>query len=151
MTEQEFTFPFFRELAPAVLEQTAPTPTDYETGTFDYSGSGDVTAPLQAVDVEFPPAGAAGTTDSGCEASDFAGFTAGNIALIQRGTCNFEVKADNAQAAGASAVIIFNEGQPGRTELLIGTLGDADATIPVVGAQLRRRAGAQRADRGRRR
>ncbi len=47
----------------------------YETGTFDYSGSGDVTAPVQAVDVEFPPAGAAGTTDSGCEASDFAGFT----------------------------------------------------------------------------
>ena len=43
--EQEFTFPFFRELAPAVLEQISPTPKDYETGTFDYSGSGDVTAP----------------------------------------------------------------------------------------------------------
>ena len=97
-----------------MLEQTAPTPTDYETGTFDYSGSGDVTAPVQAVDVEFPPAGAAGTTDSGCEASDFAGFTPGNIALIQRGACTFEVKANNAKAAGASAVIIFNEGQPGR-------------------------------------
>ena len=45
--EQEFTFPFFRELAPAVLEQTAPTPKTYETGTFDYSGSGDVTAKVQ--------------------------------------------------------------------------------------------------------
>ena len=35
VTEQEFAFPFFRELAPAVLEQVSPTPTDYETGTFD--------------------------------------------------------------------------------------------------------------------
>ena len=47
----------------------------------------------------------------------------GNIALIQRGTCNFGVKADNAKAAGAVAVIIFNEGQPGRTGLMGGTLG----------------------------
>ena len=130
--EQEFTFPFFRQLAPAVLQQTAPTPKDYETGTFDYSGSGDVTAPVQEVDTEFPPAGADGTTDSGCEASDFTGFTAGNIALIQRGFCNFSVKVENAQAAGAKAVIIFNEGQPGRTEMFVGTLG-APFDIPVVG------------------
>ena len=47
---------------------------------------------------------------SGCEAADFAGFPAGNIALVQRGTCTFAVKALNAQAAGASAVIIFNQG-----------------------------------------
>ena len=32
VTEQEFTFPFFRELAPAELAQVSPTPTDYETG-----------------------------------------------------------------------------------------------------------------------
>ena len=37
-------------------------------------------------------------------------FTAGNIALVQRGTCNFTVKVANAEAAGASAVIIFNQG-----------------------------------------
>jgi Zn-dependent M28 family amino/carboxypeptidase len=130
--EQEFTFPFFRELAPAVLEQTAPTAKTYETGTFDYSGSGDVTAKVQGVDLEFPPAGGEGTTDSGCEASDFAGFTAGNIALIQRGFCDFAVKADNAKAAGAVGVIIFNEGQPARQELFIGTLG-GPKDIPVVG------------------
>jgi hypothetical protein len=55
VTEQEFTFPFFRELAPAVLQQTEPTQKDFETGTFDYSGTGDVTAPVQAVDVESRP------------------------------------------------------------------------------------------------
>ena len=39
---------------------------------------------------------------SGCEAADFAGFPAGNIALMQRGTCDFAVKVVNAQTAGAS-------------------------------------------------
>jgi hypothetical protein len=29
------------------------------------------------------------------------------VALLQRGTCTFQVKAQNAQAAGASAVVIF--------------------------------------------
>ena len=40
----------------------------------------------------------------------------GRIALIQRGTCNFGVKVQNAQAAGATGVVIFNEGNPGRTD-----------------------------------
>jgi Zn-dependent M28 family amino/carboxypeptidase len=133
VTKQEFTFPFFQELAPATLAQTAPTPKTYETGTFTYSGSGEVTAPLQEVsNNRFPPPAEDGTSPAGCEAADFAGFTEGNIALIQRGTCNFEVKAANAQEAGASAVIIFNEGQPGRTEMFVGTLG-RPFTIPVVG------------------
>ncbi|MFO5689595.1 PA domain-containing protein, partial [Klebsiella pneumoniae] len=30
--------------------------------------------------------------------------------MIQRGTCNFEQKAENAAAAGAAGVIIFNQG-----------------------------------------
>jgi hypothetical protein len=43
----------------------------------------------------------------------------------------------NAQAAGASGVVIFNEGNPGRTELLNGALDDAAGnpfvpTIPVA-------------------
>ena len=55
----------------------------------DYSGSGDVTANVQEVtNNQFPP-GATPTSAAGCVAADFAGFTAGNIALIQRGTCTF--------------------------------------------------------------
>ena len=41
-----------------------------------------------------------GTSNAGCEDADFAGFT-GDIALIQRGTCDFSVKIANAVAAGA--------------------------------------------------
>ena len=75
---------------------------------------------------------------SGCEVADFADFPAGDIALIQRGSCDFVVKAANAEAAEASAVIIFNQGNdmtdPERFELLFGTLGEViPIGIPVVG------------------
>src|SRR6185312_12550856 len=74
---------------------------------------------------------------SGCTAADFTGFVSGRIALIQRGGCNFGVKVQNAQAAHAAGVIIFNEGNPGRTGLLVGSLSDAAGnpivpTIPVA-------------------
>lgn len=130
--EQKFTFPFFRELSPPVLEQVSPTPTDYETGTFEFSGSGDVTGALVPIDLTIPPSPAPGST-SGCEASDFpAAPSDSSVALVQRGTCTFELKAANAEAAGYDAVIIFNEGQPGRQELVTGTLG-RPFDIPVVG------------------
>ena len=50
------------------------------------------------------------TSTSGCEGTDFAGFPAGNIALLQRGSCTFEIKAENAAAAGAAGVLFFNQG-----------------------------------------
>lgn len=131
--EQKFQFPFFRELAPGTLSQTSPTPTDYETDTFDYSGTGDVTGTVVPTnDVVIPPGPTAGSSNSGCEPGDFVPATGTQVALIQRGTCDFVVKAQNAEAAGYAAAIIFNEGQPGRDELLAGTLGEA-VDIPVVG------------------
>jgi len=135
---QTFDFAFFSENTPATFERTAPTAHTYtepgEFATMDYSGSGDVTANVQEVnDNQFPPGEDAGSSNAGCEAADFTGFIAGNVALIQRGTCSFHDKALNAQTAGASAVLIFNEGQVGRTDTIQGTLGAPDFTIPVLG------------------
>jgi hypothetical protein len=62
------------------------------------SDRGDVTAAVTPVKLQF---GIGNTSTSGCQASDFAGFPAGNIALLQRGDCTFEIKAENAAAAGA--------------------------------------------------
>jgi Zn-dependent M28 family amino/carboxypeptidase len=135
VTEQEFIFPFYRELTPAELEQTSPTPIDYETGTFDYSGSGELTGPVFATnDIEIPPnPNPPPNSTSGCEPGDFAPAPAEPaVALVQRGTCTFGDKVANAKAAGYDAVIIFNEGNPGREELFIGTLG-RPFDIPVVG------------------
>jgi Zn-dependent M28 family amino/carboxypeptidase len=140
VTYQEFDDPFFQELAPAELEQLAPIPKVYPyfdvTGfaTMTFSGSGDVTGTAEGVDLLLPPAPFPNGSTSGCEADDFAGFTPGNIAIIQRGGCTFALKAANAEAAGAIGVIIFNEGQPGRTDAFLGTLGAPGATVPVVGA-----------------
>ncbi len=124
-------FPFTYVALP-LLRQTAPLAATYESGTFTGTGYGEVAAAVTAVDIDLAPPRA---NTSGCEAADFAGFPAGNIALVQRGTCSFAVKALNAQAAGAAAVIIFNQGNtPDREPLIIGTLAPSTATIPVVGA-----------------
>ena len=139
----EFTFvEEFIEGSPPVLQETAPEPQTFVPGTrpaFDgdfvtFTGTGDVTAPVQAVDLVLPPTPAPNGSTSACEAEDFAGFTPGNIALIQRGTCPYVQKAANAQEFGASAMILFNEGQPGRTAVPNNLpLGAEGVHIPGVG------------------
>ena len=132
-------FPYFQELAPSAFSRTAPLPQTFVNGTdfatMQYSGSGEVTAAVTAVGTLNVPIGdtPSGTTRSGCAATDFAGFPAGNIALVQRGTCTFGTKVANAKAAGASAIVIFNEAQPGRTDAAAGNLG-TPADIPALGA-----------------
>lgn len=120
---------------PSQLQQTAPITATYETGAFTGTGYGEVSGNVVPVDVNI--ANPAATT-SGCEAADFAGLDLSgpsDIALVQRGVCTFAVKALNAQAAGAEAVIIFNQGNtPQRVDLIIGTLAPSVAAIPVVGA-----------------
>lgn len=125
-------FPFVYVALPK-LAQTAPITATYESGAYTGTGYGTVTAAVTGVDLSLAPPRA---STSGCEASDFAGFPAGTIALIQRGTCSFAIKAINAEAAGASAVIIFNQGNtPDREDLIVGTLGGVNVVgIPVVGA-----------------
>ncbi|WP_264668078.1 M28 family peptidase [Arthrobacter sp. VKM Ac-2550] len=132
---QYFDYEQFVEHTPSELAQVSPTEKTYINGTdfttMEYSGAGEVEAAVTAVDVNFTDPAA---STSGCEAADFEGFTAGHIALIQRGTCTFGVKAQLAADAGASAAIIFNQGNgDDRSGLLNGTLGEA-VKIPTVGA-----------------
>jgi Zn-dependent M28 family amino/carboxypeptidase len=139
ITRQLFEFPFFQELSDAEFERVSPDPRVYALGTdflsMEYSGSAPegATGPIVPVDLVLPPGAEPSSSTSGCEAADFEGFTAGGVALLQRGTCDFGLKASNAQAAGAVGAIIFNEGQEGRQELLDGTLGGPVVSIPVVG------------------
>jgi aminopeptidase Y len=114
VTVQSFQYQTFIWRTRAVLEQIAPAPATIANNIMEYSGSGDVTAAATALPA--PPADAT----PGCEAADFAGFPAGNIAVISRGSCTFAIKATNAYNAGASGVIIYNNA-PGE---LNGTLGN---------------------------
>ena len=128
VTRQEFDFFKFSVLGPSVLQQTAPVPTVYveDTDFFPtpHSEEGDVTRAVTPVDLQL---GLGNTSTSGCEMSDFAGFPDGNIALIQRGTCTFMLKGNNAAAAGADGILFFNQGNtndPSRTGLPAVTLGN---------------------------
>ena len=127
---QSFTFQLVSDRTPPAFEQTSPLPATYVNGvdynTATYSGSGDSTAPIAR------PSG----DILGCFASDWAGFPAGSIALVQRGTpagfpgaCTFRIKASNAVNAGAAAVLIFNN-VPGAPNF---TLGEPLYTHSVLG------------------
>ncbi|MCP3422237.1 M28 family metallopeptidase [Nocardioides pinisoli] len=124
-TVQEFPFTYAEEFSE--LERISPNPRVFEQGseflrnTFD-SGTPEGTATGTLFVIP-----AADTTD-GCEAGDYAGMAAGQVALIQRGGCGFAIKALAAQAAGASGAIIYNN-----TAGMINMIGDATGLrIPVV-------------------
>jgi minor extracellular serine protease Vpr len=68
------------------------------------------------------------TSNFGCDAADVPASVAGRIALIRRGSCFFSVKAANAQAKGAAAVVLMNNSPVP----LSPTVAGAGITIPVV-------------------
>jgi Zn-dependent M28 family amino/carboxypeptidase len=149
--------PFDFQVGVAEIEQLTPVDATYATQGFTGAPFGDVTADVFPADINLVPPRA---NTSGCDGAfaeaavgaplvadpsgpdDFAGFPAGAIALLQRGGCSFALKAYNAQAAGAGAVIIFNQGDTvARSGPLTNVTAAAPAgsaggplTVPVVGA-----------------
>src|SRR5438309_1502162 len=140
VTIQQYTFTYYAFTGRPTFSEVSPAAHDYALSTEWNPGQSTGTATDQALQpaggIIIPPTATPSST-SGCTSADFTGFTIGHIALIQRGGCFFGVKVLSAQAAGASAVIIFNEGNPGRTGVLAGSLVDANGqsiipTIPVA-------------------
>ncbi|NND74474.1 MAG: M20/M25/M40 family metallo-hydrolase [Ilumatobacter sp.] len=132
---QEFDFSLYTEISSSLDIDGAPI----TTTSFEFSAAGAVTdGNIVPVDLDL---GLGNASTSGCEVADFDPndfLGPDDIALIQRGACNFSVKALNAQAAGAEGVIIFNQGNTeGRKGLVNGTLGAGvvgSIAIPVVGS-----------------
>ena len=122
-----------------VFERISPLPITYTLGVdfsvFTFSAAGDVIAAVRAISDQ-------GLT-SGCEAADFAGFSAGSIALIARGTCDFSDKIANAAAAGAVAALISNN-EAGSGNFTAGspTLIPAVFTTMAIGDEFRSLPGA---------
>jgi extracellular elastinolytic metalloproteinase len=84
-----------------------------------------VSAGLELVD-DGDDGGGEGSVSDGCE--PLIGFTPGNLALIDRGLCEFGAKALNAEAAGAAGVVIVNN-RPGILHMGPGAVGNR-VTVP---------------------
>jgi uncharacterized repeat protein (TIGR01451 family) len=111
-----------RANAPAAIAGTF-----FTVGTAQF-GSSPPTAGLtgnvvQALD---PADGSGPLTTDGCSPLTNAAAVAGNIALIDRGTCSFIIKVKNAQNAGAIAVIIANSSSG-----VFGNMAGVDPTITI--------------------
>ena len=130
---QEFFITSFSLISPPVIQKEDGSLFDPMLFTaLTYSASGVGEGQLRGIDVVIPPQ-APNSSSSGCQPQDFEALQIGEIALVQRGSCTFWEKAKNAEEAGAGAVIIFNEGQAGRQDIVEGTLGDTGISIPVLG------------------
>ncbi|MBI4957684.1 MAG: M20/M25/M40 family metallo-hydrolase [Myxococcales bacterium] len=151
--EHRFDILHFELLGPGTLEMLAPRRRVFRPvpdvargaawGAAEHvalrgSPPGDVRAELVAVD--YVP-GQKDTT-SGCDDADFvapggASLVSGKIALLGRGKCTFAAKVRRAEAAGALAVVVANQGDaPDRMALMAGDLvsepADRRIAIPAV-------------------
>jgi len=100
-------------------------------GTYPAAGANwgtPVTAAGLSGDIYAGNDGAGVSPTDGCEP-----FTvpAGSIALVDRGNCNFTVKAANAQASGAVAIIVVNNLAGAPT-----TMGGADPAVTITGVHI---------------
>lgn len=121
---QSFELPDYAVVRDAVLNVSGAPVAATDFALMEGSGTGEVEAGLSPVDARGPT--------SGCEPRDFEELARGDVALLRRGTCTFRTKAANAEAAGASAALVFNAGEDGG-EVLRGSLGKPGIGIPVVG------------------
>jgi uncharacterized repeat protein (TIGR01451 family) len=78
-----------------------------------------------------PPTTGVGTINDGCQPFVNAAAMVGNIALVDRGACGFELKVQNAQAAGAIAAIVANNvaNDPSMISMGCTTVGGC---VPVI-------------------
>ncbi len=113
---QDVSFPFYRERSARVTVDGRELRRGEDFRPIVYSGSGRA-------------AGRARGVDNGCESSDFSALGNGEIALAERGDCFFRVKAQNAERAGAGALLVAdNEGG----EVPSATLGGVGVRIPAL-------------------
>lgn len=106
------------------------SPDGREVGYAEASGA--PSAPTSG-DVPLSRTGTPDSTQDGCTAAGALPDLTGTVALIERGTCPFYEKAHNAQQAGASAVVLYNN-VPGAFAPTVAppTPADPPITIPVV-------------------
>lgn len=123
-----------RELPLLLDEKTAVRASGTVSATFDY-GTAAFGAPPTAANFAGPAVlvdDGSALPSQGCNPSP-AGAYAGKVALVDRGSCGFEVKAAYAEQAGAVAVVIVNNA-PG--VIAMAETPGVDATVPTVSVSI---------------
>lgn len=127
-----FTYDAYQLTGPVVLAEDGAEPLaeGLAVRALKFAGSGAGRGRAAPVDLSIRQPE---RSSSACDAADFADFPRGAIALAQRGGCAFEDKARLAAAAGAAALVIFNQGdRDTRKAAFPGDLGpDFTAALPV--------------------
>ena len=99
----------------------------YIAGTAQFGGAPPPGGTTGNVVLALDPSDGAGVlTTDGCSPLTNAAAVAGNIALIDRGTCGFAIKVKTAQDAGAIAVLIANTAAG-----VFGGMAGVDPTITI--------------------
>ncbi len=93
--------------------------------------SGQTATVVLGVDPTAPAACGASPND-GCCAFTNAAAIAGNIVLVDRGTCNFTLKVQNAQAAGAIGVLVGNNVTGDPVPNVMGGAAGFDVNVPAI-------------------
>lgn len=115
-------YPRFHVNAPAAVEGTYPSLEG--AGPVTFLQTGPITGALVA-----------GAPLDGCAPLTNAAAVSGNVVLIIRGVCGFINKYQSAQAAGARAIVVYNDGaDPTRIDPIV--MGGLDATITIPGLMI---------------
>lgn len=123
---------FLEPVTTLTVTEPSAVARNYDIGTAGFGPaanrsfiSGPIVAATDAANVDGPA-----TTD-GCSAYENAAAVAGRIALVDRGTCTFVIKALNAQAAGAVGLVIADNRKETCQPPSMGGSDDS-VRIPVV-------------------
>ncbi|AKS41411.1 M36 family metallopeptidase [Wenzhouxiangella marina] len=115
---------------PAFLRVSEPAVSAGEYAVASASWGEPIGDPGSLGELEVVDDGSGALGSEGC--SSLQNFTAGNIALIRRGNCEFGLKALNAEQAGAVAAIIVNS-ESGNATINMGPgASGGQVTIPVA-------------------
>ncbi|OOG65377.1 hypothetical protein B0E46_03245 [Rhodanobacter sp. B04] len=109
---------------PPVLLATTP---GGSLGGFEYAAASYGPAPTAQNFSGNVVVGISGADSQGCVPFDNAAAIAGHVAIVDRGTCSFQLKSVNAEAAGATAVILANN-----TTGVLTPGGDASYANPTI-------------------
>ncbi|MEP0547986.1 MAG: PA domain-containing protein [Rhodothermales bacterium] len=125
-------------LMPAfTLAQEVPDSLHVEVAGVAYPAYGAVFGARFSADMSLGPlpivrvegTGETAPPSEGCDPLVNADEVAGNIAFIRRGRCSFVDKVENALAAGAIAVVVYNDAFEPDNEFILPMAGDCEPDI----------------------